>query len=58
MADSPPERETAHAPRRGASRARYADDRDYVSGSADVARDLTRLAFAWTQAGGPVGDYA
>uniref|UniRef100_B0SZY9 Uncharacterized protein n=1 Tax=Caulobacter sp. (strain K31) TaxID=366602 RepID=B0SZY9_CAUSK len=62
MADSPPERETAHArreaPRRGASRGRYADDRgrysddrDYVSGSADVARDLTRLAFAWTQAG-------
>lgn len=51
MADSPPERETAHTPRRGASRARYSDDRDYVSGSADVARDLTRLAFAWTQAG-------
>ena len=51
MADSPPERETASASRRGASRARYSDDRDYVSGSADVARDLTRLAFAWTQAG-------
>ena len=51
MADSPPERETANAPRRSASRARYSDDRDYVSGSADVARDLTRLAFAWTQAG-------
>lgn len=50
MADSPPERET-HAPRRSASRGRYSDDRDYVSGSADVARDLTRLAFAWTQAG-------
>jgi hypothetical protein len=50
MADSPPERETASELRRGASRRRSADE-DYVSTTTDVARDLTRLAFAWTQAG-------